>query len=114
MPDSSKPDFWVRLTDKIGGNELAVDAVTAVERLSEPFTIEVDVSSDKPIDFMPLLGLGVGLQMTSSLQLIDRTFHGVLFKAEAKGRARESYSYRLTLRPWLSLLDMGANLRIFA
>ncbi|HEY4031380.1 MAG TPA: type VI secretion system tip protein TssI/VgrG [Caulobacteraceae bacterium] len=114
MSDSSKPDFWVRFTDKVGGNDLAVDAVKAVERLSDPFTIEIDVTSTKAIDFMPLLGLGVGLQMTSSMQMIDRTFHGVLYEVEALGRAREFYSYRLTLRPWLSLLDMGGNLRIFS
>jgi type VI secretion system secreted protein VgrG len=114
MPDSSKPDFWASFTDKVGGHDLTVDAFTAVERLSDPFTIEVDVSSAKPIDFMPLLGLGAGLQMTSTVQMIDRFFHGVVFQAEARGRARDSYSYRLTLRPWLSLLDMGANLRIFA
>lgn len=111
---SSSLDFWARFTTSLGGYNLEIEAFTATERFSTPFAIEVDVRSPgRPIDFMPLLGSGVGLQLKSGVQDVDRPFHGVLFRAEARGRARDVYSYRLTLRPWLSLLQLGRNLRIF-
>ena len=111
---SSAVDYWASFTSPIGGHDLEIESFTATERFSVPYTIEVDVlSQSRPIDFMPLLGSGVGLELKASVKDVDRTFHGVLFRAEAMGRAREVYSYRLTLRPWLSLLQLGRNLRIF-
>src|ERR1700744_6711057 len=110
---SSTQDLWARFASAIGGHDLFILAFKATERFSTPFTIEVDVESDGPIDFLPLLGTGVGLSLTSTLSAIDRAFHGVLFNVEARGRANESYGYRLILRPWLSLLGLGRNMRIF-
>jgi type VI secretion system secreted protein VgrG len=111
---SDPVDYRARFVGRIGGKELVLEGFTATERLSVPFTVEVTcVSPDGPIDIMALLGAGVGIEIKANDKRIDRAFHGVVFEAEAEGRARKEHVYRLTLRPWLSMLTLGQNMRIF-
>jgi type VI secretion system secreted protein VgrG len=104
-----------RVSTELGTDVVVLERVTAVERLSEPFTIMVDVvAPDGMVDFTPLLGSPV----TVSMQKADvagaaRSFNGKLFEAQFTAATDLGVHYRLTLKPWLSLLSLNLGMRIF-
>ncbi|AYV45137.1 hypothetical protein CFHF_04020 [Caulobacter flavus] len=94
-------------------DQILLSRLSAEERLSEPFSIVVEViSQDGVIDFRPHLGADTVVVMEENRQ-ISRAFHGVLWQAQSLGEAPQGLVYRLVLRPWLSLLSLGMDSRIF-
>jgi type VI secretion system secreted protein VgrG len=114
MANPTQASHPAQLSTVLGQDKLLLEHFTATERLSVPFSIVIEaLSPDGAIDFMPQLGTGVGVTIDSGVSVIDRYFHGVLFEAEAVEQIGAYMRYRLTLRPWLSLLSLGRNTRIF-
>jgi type VI secretion system secreted protein VgrG len=107
----TQQDQPARVTSPLG-DQLLLAGFIAAERLSEPFTISLDVLAEKEIDFIQHLGSGFGVDMTEDARLA-RPFNGVLFEAQHVSDDDEGVRYRLTLRPWTLLLDTGLNTRLW-
>jgi type VI secretion system secreted protein VgrG len=102
-----------QLSSPLGADALLLAKFVAVERLSEPFEIVAEVLAEQETDFMPHLGAAFGIKLEDAGEAQARAFHGVLFEAMHLGDDDEGVRYRLTLRPWLSLLATGLNTRLF-
>jgi type VI secretion system secreted protein VgrG len=95
----------------------SIDAVltrfTAVERLSEPFTIIADVIvAEASKTFQENLGDAFMIDVAAGPGR-SRKFHGLLWEvAELDSDAAGSH-YRLTLRPWASFFDLGVDSMMF-
>ncbi len=88
--------------------------MTAVERLSEPFTIVVDIEylSDAALNLHPILAHAVSIKFDSTQgdagaepDPVGRYFSGILWEYVELGKTTDEkgYNYRLTLRPTLEL-----------
>jgi type VI secretion system secreted protein VgrG len=85
----------------------------SVERLSEPFVIEVDVICEEvEVDFVTHLGEGVLITISHDGQPV-RTFSGLICEAEFQEEIEAGYRYRLILRPWLYMLTRNLDSVIF-
>ena len=94
--------------------ELAVTRVDGRERLSEPYRFVVDAThgDGEPIDLAAMLGAEATLWMRRE-GLDERVVHGEVHVAELVGIAAGKPRYRLTIRPKLSRLAVGARSRVF-
>ena len=93
-------------------DQLALERFTATSRLSEPFTIVIDVLALAPIDFASVLYKPVSITMEAKAQ-VARPFHGLLFAVERHDDHQNAIRYQLTVRPWLSALHERSDVRIF-
>ncbi|MEJ0065113.1 MAG: type VI secretion system tip protein TssI/VgrG [Caulobacteraceae bacterium] len=85
----------------------------SVERLSEPFVIEVDVICEEvEVDFLTHLGEGALITVSQEGRPL-RTFSGLICEAEFQEEIEAGYRYRLTLRPWLYMLSRNLDSIIF-
>lgn len=85
---------------------------SATERLSEPYTLLIEVFAPTPVDFGPHLGLSVGVEVSDVAQ-IARHFAGRLFEARYLTEGNNGYEYQLVVKSWLALLDLNMNSRVF-
>lgn len=99
------------------GASLFLDAIvtrfTAVERLSEPFSIIADVIfPEASTTIQESLGGAFCIEVEAGPGR-SRKFHGLLWEvAELESNTAGSH-YRLTLRPWASFYDLGIENRMF-
>jgi type VI secretion system secreted protein VgrG len=103
-----------KLTTPAGDTELVLSRFDGVEGLSKLFEFHVEAYSEQAnIDFNALLGRNscVSLQTVDSL---TRYFNGVLVEARWTGQRNDLYTYRLVLKPWLWLLSLTSDCRIFS
>ena len=109
----SQTDRPGKLTTPLGADKLALARFTASEALSELFQFSVEATSTEAnLDFQPLLGKAA----TVSLKTVDnqeRYFNGVVAEARWAGARADAYQYMLVLRPWLWLLTLTSDCRIF-
>jgi type VI secretion system secreted protein VgrG len=85
----------------------------AVERLSEPFVIEVDVICEEAeVDFLTHLGEGALITIAQD-GVPQRIFSGLIFEAEFQEEIEAGYRYHLILRPWLYALSRNLDFVIF-
>ncbi len=89
-------------------------ALSAVERLSAPFEIELSVvSTDKAIDPNELLYQPVCVTVRR-VHGIDRFFHGIVRRVDAVGFAqRARFEYRLNVVPRMWFMAQTLDCRIF-
>ncbi len=96
---------------------VAMSRMTAVERLSEPFTIVVDIEwiGDGPVNLHPMLAHPVKIVFNAppadapdAPDGTSRIFHGILWEYVELGTTTDEvgFNYRLTLRPNLELRTM--------
>ena len=111
--DLSQANRIGQLTTPLGDDVLALTRFDGGESLSELFEFRVEaVSKQENIDFNAALGKSV----TVKLQTIDgqeRYFNGLLAEARWAGQRDTFYVYQLTLKPWLWLLSLTSDCRIF-
>jgi len=89
--------------------------MTAVERLSEPYTVVIDATSDNgPIDLHPFLTRMAAVEF-DSLDYNSRWFHGLVWEYVELGVASsgDQYLYRLTLRPGQMVWTQNRTSQIF-
>jgi type VI secretion system secreted protein VgrG len=85
----------------------------SVERLSEPFVIEVDVIAEEAeVDFLSHLGEGALITVAQDGAPL-RSFSGLIFEAEFQDEIEAGFRYRLILRPWLYALTRNLDSIIF-
>jgi type VI secretion system secreted protein VgrG len=95
------------------GTALVVRSVRGREALSEPFVYEVEMEcDDQAADFATVVGKGmaVGIARTGAG---PRWIHGVVARFSHAAGGRRTAGYRAELRPWLWLLTLRADCRIF-
>ena len=87
--------------------------LTGSECLGRPYEYQLDLLSERggvlPSD---LLGEAAGVEYTGR-DRYQRYFHGFITTVEVMGFEGRYHRYRLTLKPWLSLLGHMADCRIF-
>ena len=100
------------ITTALGKDNFLLEQFTASERISSPFEIVVEGLSPTQVDFTAQLGTGASITVTT-YDTTERYFHGLLCEALSLGPAEGMARYRLTLRPWLYLLTLGRDTKIF-
>lgn len=106
----------VRIKTQLGDNALIVERFTAVERMSEEFDYRVIAMSEKHHELTPkdLVGTNATIVLVQEDNSL-RYFNGYVAQLERVGRVRagEFTRYELAVRPWLHLLSLGNDYRIF-
>jgi type VI secretion system secreted protein VgrG len=103
----------VTIDTPLGADVLLFRSMKATEEMGRLFEYEVEMlSANKAIAFADV----VGQRMTVHLQTSDsasRHFNGVVARFAHVGEVGKHALYRATLRPWLWLLTLRANCRMF-
>ncbi|MDB5447573.1 MAG: type secretion protein ImpA [Phenylobacterium sp.] len=97
----------------LGGTQFQLERFESTERLSELFTIVAEGFAHDEVDFLPHLTKPVSLEVGEAGSPAVRSFHGLLTEAQLTHVDASGSHYRLTVRPWLYLLDQNQNYRIF-
>ena len=93
-------------------DDLKVLRFDSTERLSDPFTLHVELASRDPhLDFDSIVGQPAAFTMRGPEG--DRFLHGVVAEFEQGSATAEHYFYEVVVRPRLWLLDSRINCRIF-
>ena len=103
-----------RITTPLTGDEaVALARFDGNEGLSDLFEFRCEVVSlADNIDFNKALGQSVTVTITSADKK-PRHFNGLLIEARWAGQRGDLYVYQLVLRPWLHLLTLASDCRIF-
>jgi type VI secretion system secreted protein VgrG len=110
--DGRAGDLGVSIANRIGKlhlpdgiGPLTLTRMTAVERMSEPFTVVIDATSPSgPVNLHPALTKMIGAEFDDA-EFNSRWFHGMLWEYVELGPSAsgDQFMYRLTLRPALLL-----------
>jgi type VI secretion system secreted protein VgrG len=102
-----------KLTTPLGDNVLALSRFDGGEHLSEPFEFRIEaISEQENVDFSGALGKNATVKLKTA-DGKDRYFDGVLVEARWAGARGDLFVYQLVLRPWLWLLSLTSDCRIF-
>ncbi len=103
-----------RLHTPLGKDKLLIRRMTAVERLSEPFTIVVDAVSEAPVALHDLLGVPVWVEFKADHRAgFNRFFSGHVWEYVELHDDNEGFHCRLTLRPLVQFQSLNRRNRIF-
>ena len=101
------------LTTPLGANTLVLSRFDGNEALSEPFEFRVEaISLEQNLDFNGALGKSATVKLKTADDK-DRYFNGILAEARWSGARQGLFVYQLVLRPWLFLLTLTSDCRIF-
>ena len=102
-----------RLTIDLGGEQIEYVGLTARERLSEPFEINLQVTAPLgEIDLAPHLGEKIAVALFEEQDEV-RYFNGVLVEAEHLLEDGEGFSYGLLLRPFTHFMESQIGYAIY-
>jgi type VI secretion system secreted protein VgrG len=87
-------------------------ALSVSERLSQPFSYQLDFVSEEP-DLDPSSVLGEPLTVSFEIGEELRHFNGIAISLKSFGAEGANFFYRVVLAPWLWLLSRTSNCRIF-
>lgn len=113
MASFSQTERVISVKTPLPADTLLLKSVTATERLSSPFELELELISE---DFEIAASRVLGESMTVSLQLLDgstRWFNGICSRFSHAGHEDRFCRYRATLVPWLWLLTRSSDCKIF-
>jgi type VI secretion system secreted protein VgrG len=97
----------------LGVDELEIRHMHGTERLSTCFEYVLTLYSKSPnIKAEDLLGQGASVSVQSTTQP-QRAFDGIIAEFAYTGHARNHWTYRMVLRPWLWLLSRNNDCQIF-
>ncbi|QEM82655.1 type VI secretion system Vgr family protein [Halomonas binhaiensis] len=101
------------LTLQLGGTDMIPHRLVGEERVSRPFTYTLDVISQRgDIELKSLIAQSAQL----TIRQADghyRPLHGLVESAALLGEDGGVYYYQLVLVPWLAMLNLGRDSRIF-
>ena len=102
-----------KMTADLGGEQVLLERIEAVEILGAPFTLAVDVIATLgEIDLMPHLGKPVSVKVFED-DVVLRDFHGLTAEAAYLKESSSGFHYRLTLRPFTFFLSQNRDMAIF-
>jgi type VI secretion system secreted protein VgrG len=104
----SRADFLFEIK---GAPAAEVVHFQAVERISEPYVLNVDLASNSEIPFDNVIQKDALLTISGAEA--DRYFHGVVRKFEHAGKSGEKHLYQAEIVPSLMLLSLEQDCRIF-
>jgi type VI secretion system secreted protein VgrG len=115
MGDNLSQDERVgKLTTPLGDDKLTLSRFDGGESLSELFEFRIEaMSTEANIDFNAALGKSVTVKLKTADDK-DRYFNGLLAEARWAGQRDTLYAYQLVIRPWLWLLSLTSDCRIFS
>jgi type VI secretion system secreted protein VgrG len=106
----TEQNIWV--ATPLPEGTLVLEEMSGRESLGAPFSYDLGLMSlDPNIDLSSLLGQPMTVYV--NLPEGERQFNGIVVHAENGMTDNDRTRYRVTLRPWLSLLAYTANCRIF-
>jgi type VI secretion system secreted protein VgrG len=101
---------WI--TTPLPEGRLVLESMSGHEGLGSPFAYDLAlISLDPDIDLDSLLGQMMTVHL--ALSAGERLFNGIVVHAEHGLKQGDYTRYRVTLCPWLSLLQHTSNCRIF-
>ena len=101
------------LSIDLGGEQVLLEHIDAVEALSTPFLITLDIISELgEIDLLPHLGKPAAVSISQDDEL-QRYFHGLATEAEFTKQTSSGFHYRLVLRPWTYFLSHNRDFAIY-
>lgn len=112
----SQADRIGKLFTPLGADVLLLRGIEGAEHVDDLFEFRVEaLSNRKNIDFDKLLGEGCGVAITTLSDGAEATrhFHGIVTEGAEQGFRDNERSYTLTLRPWMWLMTLRRNQRIF-
>ncbi|RYD65278.1 MAG: type VI secretion system tip protein VgrG [Sphingomonadales bacterium] len=102
------------LTIDLGGEQIQLQRVEAVESLSRPFTINIDLfSQHAEVDLLPHLGKPAVIKATGDDDTATRYFHGLVTEGEFMSEQISGFQYRLVLRPFTHFMSQNRNYWIY-
>jgi type VI secretion system secreted protein VgrG len=97
----------------LGGEQVVLERIEAVEALSAPFLITLDIISPLgEIELLPHLGKPAWVSVSQDDEL-QRYFHGLVTDGEFTKESGEGFHYRLSLRPWTYFLSHNRDFAIY-
>ena len=109
MPGSTRLS---QMSIDLGDENIVLERIEALEALSTPFTVTVDIFSPLEIDLLPHMGKPCALTVNGD-DGIQRYFNGLAVASEYLEDSGDGHSYRLTLRPWTYFLAQNRNMAIY-
>jgi type VI secretion system secreted protein VgrG len=98
----------------LGKDKLCLVRFEGTEGMGELFEFRIEaVSADSNIEFHRALGKTCSFRLDTT-DNVGRDFSGILTEARLIGSHLDLHSYRLVLRPWLWLLSLRYECRIFS
>jgi len=115
MGDNLSQDQRVgKLKTPLGDDKLVLSRFDGGESLSELFEFRIEaMSTESNIDFNAVLGKSVTV-ILKTVDGKDRYFNGLLAEARWAGQRETLFAYQLVIRPWLWLLSLTSDCRIFS
>ena len=101
------------LATALPADTLVLSRFDGNEAMSELFEFRIEaVSLKSDIDFDLALGKSVTVRLTAADKK-QRFFNGLLAEARDIGQSGDLYVYQLVVRPWMHLLSLTADCRVF-
>ncbi|WP_189444816.1 contractile injection system protein, VgrG/Pvc8 family, partial [Salinicola rhizosphaerae] len=101
------------LTLELAGASLIPHRLVGEERISEPFSYTLDcISQQGDIELKTLMAQPANLSILQA-DGSYRRLHGLVSEAALLGEDGGVTYYQLTLVPWLAMLELGRDSRIF-
>jgi type VI secretion system secreted protein VgrG len=96
------------------GEDLLFEQMSGTEELGRPFTYELSLLSEKlDLDLSALLGQAITVELDLFHPGMKRHWNGHVTDFGMVGLSRRHMRYSVTIRPWISLLSLNSNCRIF-
>jgi type VI secretion system secreted protein VgrG len=109
----TQTDQYVSITTPLGKDKLLLRGFHGEERISGLFQLSLEMQSEeKSLDFSQVVGKGA----TVKIELADGTFryfHGIVGRFVQAGSDARFTTYHAELHPWLWLLTMNVDCRIY-
>lgn len=107
MTDPTQASSSLALSTGLGADALVLLRLSGEERLSSPFRFELETEATGAPDVASLLTEPASIRLTGG-DGVERRLHGRVWSVRRSGAA-----VSLVLRPWLSLLTLRSDNRIF-
>jgi type VI secretion system secreted protein VgrG len=113
MPPVSQQNRSLAIETALGPDVLALRTLSFKESISEPFLVEVELTSDKfEIDFDKVLGTNVTIRLQAGAEG-TRYINGFVSRFVQGANEGQYARYRAEVVPWLWFLTRTADCRIF-
>jgi len=112
--EAAQADRLFEVKSPLGKDVLLFHAMSANERLSHPFKVDLELlSKNHDIELDDVVGNLLTVRLDMPAEGKTRFFNGYVSQFSYEGNVREFSRYHATLRPWFWLLTRKADCRIF-
>lgn len=112
MADYQQSEEGIWISTPLGADKLLLIGFNGQEALGRPFEFNVDLASPDAVTPSQIIGKSVCVCLKRA-DGSDRYFHGHVRRFVTIGHGERFYYHRAVMVPWLWLLSLAANCRIF-